>query len=398
MRPIKLYYDSFPGKKLCYDEIVKKFGRKRVDPDGRYNEWNPGNYHFHDILNELSIPWEWTNDPNQGIVFVDAESTSCVPELLDLVSNKFSKFILGSLGEGLFNFVEADLVLDHHPNIFLLDSTVLHDDSLKEKYPRYLTFPNVVFRKISPWMTTIFTHSERLLEQPEKKKYTFNHLSRNCRIEKFISHFYLKYKFDLQDCLYSFNTPNGLQQKTLLDFFESTDLINQKEKQEFIDKITSPFERCMLEQDEYHHSISTSFHPEHLYADSCISIVTESIHSTRSALITEKIIQPIANAHPVIVNGGQYYNKTLTEQLGFELFTEMFDYSFDNEANIFARTESLARQLKNFDRSTYLDNFKTVIDKVQYNKNLLANKNSSLYVKYRQLMLEYIDRYYSFEV
>ncbi len=398
MTKVKLYYDNIPGKKLCYEEIIKRFGRKRIDPDGQYNEWRPGNYHFHDILNELGIPWEWTDDPKQGIVFIDAESSSCVPELIQLASTKFDKFILGSLGEGLFNFVEGDLILDQYKNIFLFDSTVLHDNRIKEQYPRYLTFPSLIFRNLSPWSSTMFLYNERLLENPQTKKYTFNHLSYNCRVEKFISHFYLNYKFNVDDCVYSFKKPNGQQREAILTFIRQTDLIPERSKQEFIDKITVPFEEHHLANDSFLDSSAVHFHPEHLYSDTCISVITESMHSSRSALVSEKVIQPIANAHPFIANGGLFYNKVLSEQLGFELYTELFDYSFDSDENIFTRTESLAKQIKNFDRSTLIDNFKTVVDKANYNKNLIANKNSSLYVKYRQIMLEYIDQYYSLKV
>jgi hypothetical protein len=154
-----------------------------------------------------------------------------------------------------------------------------------------------------------------------------------------------------------------------------------------------PFEELTLPEDTMFNS-NLRQHPVELYEDTCISLITESYHHDDVFFITEKTIQPIMNSHPFIVNGSTGFNQFLSEQ-GFALYDELFDYSFDSMPSMVNRADFIAKQAANFDRSVLIDNIKTVVHKVQHNKNLLTNRNSVVFLKYRELMLEYIDRYYS---
>ena len=106
-------------------------------------------------------------------------------------------------------------------------------------------------------------------------------------------------------------------------------------------------------------------------------------------------MHPLLNCQPFVANGCIGYNDSLQKEFGFQIYDELFDHSFDEEESMFKRAEMIAKQAQSFDRAVLCDNLKTVAEKVQYNKNLLTNRNSSLFVKFRNVMLEYIDRYYS---
>lgn len=394
MKPVKLYYDTFPGKKLCYDFI-----RNNIRS---YLEWQTGRYQFHDILNELSIPWEWTDDPKKGMVIAEIESTAPenIPLFLDYFDQTFDKYIVLSMTEPRYNFVSDQQfdVFERYPNAFFMDVSSAKDTcdfSLTQK--KYLQFPFFIFRCTSSTINGLLCHGENLMEKPETKQYDFNHLSYNCRFEKFVSHYHLHEKYKLTNCLFSYRPSLG----SANEFIRNSVMYHGQQYNidpaiinDMIRKLDhEPFEEFTLPEDTVFNS-NVRQHPYELYKNTCISLVTESQHGNEIFFITEKTIQPIMNAHPFIVNGSTGFNKFLSEQ-GFVLYDELFDYSFDSMPSIVNRADCIAKQAANFDRSVLIDNIKTVVHKVQHNKNLLTNKNSVVFLKYRELMLEYIDRYYS---
>lgn len=394
MKPVKLYYDSFPGKKLCYDFIRSNIRK--------YYEWQTGRYHFHDILNELSIPWEWTTDPKQGMVICDIESTS--PENLELFidefDRQFDRYVVLSMTEPRYGYVSdrVNSPFKRYPNAFFMDISMPNTSTLHLEQKRYFQFPFFIFRNTSSAVSGFLCHGEHLMERPETKKYDFNHLSYNCRFEKFISHYYLKEKYQVDNCLYSFRPatdPNIIENiYNAIKHQGNLYSVNTPDIERMLQRIKDePFETIELDGD-LNFNTNERQHPRSLYEKTCISLVTESYHDAAVYIFTEKTMHPLMNAHPFVANGSQYYNRFLTEQ-GFVLYSELFDYSFDALPNIFARTNAVAKQAQIFNRDALHDNLLTTVDKVQHNKNLLTNKNSSLFVKYRELMLEYIDRYYS---
>jgi ribosomal protein S17E len=68
--------------------------------------------------------------------------------------------------------------------------------------------------------------------------------------------------------------------------------------------------------------------------------------STDITVITEKVITPILFLKPFIVLGDKGYHQFL-KSLGFELFEEFIDYSFDFEHNEDRRIEMFCEQVKN---------------------------------------------------
>ncbi len=80
------------------------------------------------------------------------------------------------------------------------------------------------------------------------------------------------------------------------------------------------------------------------YFESCIDIVTESLASF-STHFSEKTYKPLFYKKPFISIAGPYYYETLKEY-GFELYDELFDYTFDIEEDEIVRTNDIMIQLK----------------------------------------------------
>lgn len=398
MKPVKLYYDSFPGKKLCYDEINEKFV-----PNGIYQEWQTGRYQFHDLLNELSIPWEWTDDPKQGMIVVDMESVGSAhtDTVLDFYASKFDKFVASSLTEIRYGYLsdKVSRPLDRYPNTFFFDvGWPGYDCDFHIENPRWMPFPVMVFRNTSTVMSGFLCHGEVNLEKPEKKLYDFNHLSYNCRLEKYVPHYYLHEKYKLGNCLFSYKGPNERQAKLIREALEhrgSVYNVDPVDLNKMLEGLSDkPFNEIQLHEDLVF-NVNVRQHPEALYNSTCISLVSESYHADNIMFFTDKTMHPLLNCHPFIANGCIGYNKLLQDEFGFQIYDELFDYSFDTVESMFTKSEMIAKQAQAFDRSVLVDNLNSVREKVQYNKNLLANRSSSLFTKFRNVMLDYIDRYYS---
>lgn len=82
--------------------------------------------------------------------------------------------------------------------------------------------------------------------------------------------------------------------------------------------------------------------PHPLTDTAFMEIVSET--SISSHFYTEKTVWPIAYSKPFLIHGTQYQNHDL-KKLGFVLYDEIFDYTFDTIAAPRKRTEALAEEI-----------------------------------------------------
>lgn len=104
------------------------------------------------------------------------------------------------------------------------------------------------------------------------------------------------------------------------------------------------------------------------YALSWFAAVSES--STDIITITEKTATPILFMKPFLVLGDRGYHKFL-ESIGFKLFEEFIDYSFDLEINESRRIELFAQQIhkiSNFSKEQIIEFNNIIKDKLIHNK------------------------------
>jgi hypothetical protein len=100
---------------------------------------------------------------------------------------------------------------------------------------------------------------------------------------------------------------------------------------------------------------------------SFISLVSET--TVQSNFITEKTVVPILYGNLFLILAGKGFHQYL-ESLGFELYYELFDYSFDNEENLEKRIDGIVKNIKKFnDLSLLTNSYQLVIDKVKRNQN-----------------------------
>ena len=118
-----------------------------------------------------------------------------------------------------------------------------------------------------------------------------------------------------------------------------------------------------------HHSRQHSVPIE--YVSSCIDLITEA-YFMDSALLTEKAFKPIAYRKPFIILGPRNCH-SLLEWMDFELYDELFDYSFDH-LDYEERFNSIVTQIKKICKmpiNELADKIKSMKEKIDYNFNLL---------------------------
>lgn len=104
------------------------------------------------------------------------------------------------------------------------------------------------------------------------------------------------------------------------------------------------------------------------YYDSFMQVVSES--SSDTIIITEKTATPLIIGKPFLVAGQRHYHRFL-KQLGFQLYEELFDYSFDDISNEEERYECLLENLKRIQSIPLQDLYslqRKIIHKIEFNK------------------------------
>jgi len=107
------------------------------------------------------------------------------------------------------------------------------------------------------------------------------------------------------------------------------------------------------------------------YSDTLFNIISETTCDTNSLNLTEKSFKGIANCHPYLVIGDVNTHKHIKD-LGFELYEDLIDYSFDSIDNSEIRLNSALKEVKriyNIGGNGILEWYKKNIDKIEHNKS-----------------------------
>jgi hypothetical protein len=95
-----------------------------------------------------------------------------------------------------------------------------------------------------------------------------------------------------------------------------------------------------------------------------INIVTES--DVQAMFITEKTCRQLMIGQPFLTLCAKDTHKTLKEY-GFELYDEIFDYSFDNDPNYKNRIKGIIDNVINLKNKNFTEVYKKIEDKVEHN-------------------------------
>lgn len=126
-----------------------------------------------------------------------------------------------------------------------------------------------------------------------------------------------------------------------------------------------------VENDRY--SFNVLFPKETFNAN--VDIVLES-YIDDVVFFTEKIGKSIAFKRPYLALGGKNYNKFL-EKMGFQLYDEIFDYTFDGLETIKDRYAAFVNEIKKFidlEPIVFSEKLKALDSKIEFNYNLLKIK------------------------
>lgn len=104
--------------------------------------------------------------------------------------------------------------------------------------------------------------------------------------------------------------------------------------------------------------------PPMQFKDSLFSLVSETV--TDEIMITEKTWIPIYHQRPFLTMAAPGYHKFLQE-LGIELYDEVFDYSFDLDTSDVNRCVAVMQQMKALERANLLSLYKLLRPKVLRN-------------------------------
>jgi hypothetical protein len=114
------------------------------------------------------------------------------------------------------------------------------------------------------------------------------------------------------------------------------------------------------------------------YDNSFMQLISES--TTNALFITEKTVTPLLTSKPFLVASVPGYHAHL-KKLGFELYTEIFDYSFDDEIDEDIRYQKLLSNLIkicNYSEDQLISAYHQIKEKLLFNQNRaieIATKN-----------------------
>ena len=133
-------------------------------------------------------------------------------------------------------------------------------------------------------------------------------------------------------------------------------------------KLKNWTETLLFLDQENEHFVQEKIPKEYHY--SFMQVVSETDDDV--FFLTEKTAVPIFLYKPFLVASNQHYHKTLKE-FGFELYDEIFDYSFDNIQNTEERFEALLSNVTKYNSCSKKElnkYYDLVRDKLIYNRNL----------------------------
>jgi hypothetical protein len=102
------------------------------------------------------------------------------------------------------------------------------------------------------------------------------------------------------------------------------------------------------------------------YHESFLHVVAEA--TTEVPFITEKTVLPILYKKPFITLGNKSFN-TYLKQLGFELFDEIIDYSYDSIDNVEERAEKMVKNILPLLNKNLYDLYIKLQPKLEHNYN-----------------------------
>jgi hypothetical protein len=147
------------------------------------------------------------------------------------------------------------------------------------------------------------------------------------------------------------------------------------------------FDKRILRLDDGFHKTLDSFLLPDQYHNSFIDLIGEATHLV--PIMSEKSVIPLLLQKPFLVFSCKDWYKTYTN-LGFELYTELFDYSFDSVDDVFVRASMVVQNLVNVMDRDYTNLYDKIRPKLEHNLNrVLQIKKTRAYIP--DIIIEYVE-------
>ena len=159
---------------------------------------------------------------------------------------------------------------------------------------------------------------------------------------------------------------NMMRVDSFCEYNMSNDVFDMTKRITFQTPFTDGFED---DTDAFH-----DFLPVQEWLESEIDLVCET-HQIRRWHFSEKTCKPLGFCKPFLVIGCVGWHK-IFEKLGFKLYDELFDYSFDEIESFRYRHEAIIIQIKSIlemDENILKKKLLDIEDKIYYNKRLLLD-------------------------
>jgi len=105
---------------------------------------------------------------------------------------------------------------------------------------------------------------------------------------------------------------------------------------------------------------------ESSYFKGFVNIISEGDINFKD--ISEKTFYAILHKKPFLILGSKHIHRTLSD-LGFKLYSNMFDYSFDNSDNVETRIDGIIENIKNIVDKDYNMLYKNCLETAEFNYN-----------------------------
>lgn len=165
-----------------------------------------------------------------------------------------------------------------------------------------------------------------------------------------------KHRFEFMECLAQYD----LIENNLITWRSN----HQRKGKFWQEKIISPGEDAENDPEDGNYSAGEPIG----YYDCFIDVITES--SCIEVFLTEKTLKPILAERPFIILGSPYTQTHLVD-MGFQLYDELFDYSFDLHRDSRVRSQDIAIQLSdinnNFDDLYHISPLDSIRKKASHN-------------------------------
>jgi hypothetical protein len=200
---------------------------------------------------------------------------------------------------------------------------------------------------------------------------------KSCNYDYFLSKYKVDFKKENIKYLYiTMNNVGKYHRCMLIDLLAKNNLLdlgaiswrNFCLDKDYSWKYTTPIKRTLSDFESYDKSTyDFQFTPPKEFFESFVSIIAET--TVELIFLTEKTATAILYKQPFLVQGAPKFHQFL-KSLGFQLYTEVFDYSFDNEEDLEIRTQMIIdnlNKIKNYDLNNSYIELKSKLDS-NYNR------------------------------